>query len=169
MRRLLLIATLMIGALALPGAAAAGSQVNNFEATLTGAEEVPANASAAVGEAEFELSEDGNSLRFRLEVEDIQNAFMGHIHCGPKGVNGPIVVWLFPRPASTTGPRLSGEFEFEGTVTQKDLVPNKTCKPKAVEKFADLVSALRAGNAYANVHTNALPAGEIRGQILGED
>ena len=31
--------------------------------------------------------------------------------------------------------------------------------------FDSLVSAIRAGNAYVNVHTTANPGGEIRGQI----
>jgi hypothetical protein len=30
---------------------------------------------------------------------------------------------------------------------------------------ADIVEAVKAGNAYVNVHTVTYPAGEIRGQI----
>jgi hypothetical protein len=29
-----------------------------------------------------------------------------------------------------------------------------------------MVAAIRAGNDYANIHTKAQPAGEIRGQLL---
>jgi hypothetical protein len=32
-------------------------------------------------------------------------------------------------------------------------------------EFAELVAAIRAGRAYANVHSTLFPAGEIRGQI----
>jgi hypothetical protein len=32
-------------------------------------------------------------------------------------------------------------------------------------EFAELVAAIRAGRAYANVHSDKVPAGEIRGQI----
>jgi hypothetical protein len=39
----------------------------------------------------------------------------------------------------------------------------------AAGEFAELVRALRAGAAYANVHTTTFPAGEIRGQIEGHD
>jgi hypothetical protein len=31
--------------------------------------------------------------------------------------------------------------------------------------FADVLRAIRAGKAYANVHTSTSPGGEIRGQI----
>jgi hypothetical protein len=31
--------------------------------------------------------------------------------------------------------------------------------------LAEIIAAIRAGAAYANVHTNLSPGGEIRGQI----
>ena len=36
-------------------------------------------------------------------------------------------------------------------------------------EFGELVRALRAGAAYANVHTTGVPGGEIRGQISDDD
>ena len=35
-------------------------------------------------------------------------------------------------------------------------------------EFAELARAIQTGVAYANVHTAAFPAGEIRGQIAGQ-
>lgn len=32
-------------------------------------------------------------------------------------------------------------------------------------EFAEIITAIRAGLTYANVHTNKFPGGEIRGQI----
>lgn len=156
---------LAIAALAIPSAAVARSnEANDFEATLSGAEEVPVVVTGASGEAEFELSADGKSLHFTLEVEDIANAFMGHIHFGAAGVNGPVVVWLFPIHGCAPGPPMSGELFFEGTLTQADICPNPFIKT-----FDQLVKALRTGQAYANVHTRVHPGGEIRGQIVGDD
>jgi hypothetical protein len=164
MRRLLILAVLTIAALAVPSAAGA-AQGRNFQATLTGAEEVPVVSTIASGEAEFELNEQETALWFSIEVEDITNAFMGHIHMGAKGVNGPVIVWLFPRAANLVGPRYSGEFEFSGTITDKDLVGPANA-PKTIKALAAL---LRSGGAYANVHTNVNPGGEIRGQISSDD
>jgi hypothetical protein len=35
--------------------------------------------------------------------------------------------------------------------------------------FAEALKAIRSGFAYANVHSTKWPAGEIRGQIRGDD
>ena len=37
----------------------------------------------------------------------------------------------------------------------------------AAGELAEVIAAIRAGAAYANVHTNLSPGGEIRGQIRG--
>jgi len=39
----------------------------------------------------------------------------------------------------------------------------------APDEFAELVKALRAGVAYANVHSSVWPGGEIRGQLGDRD
>ena len=39
----------------------------------------------------------------------------------------------------------------------------------AAGEFAELLAAIRSGNAYANVHTTKYPGGEIRGQIRADD
>ncbi len=164
MRKFLIIAVVAIMALAVPSVATASRPATDFAANLSGAEEVPPVNTIASGEAEFELNRNETALHFRIEVEDITNVFMGHIHMGPRGVNGPVVVWLFPRAANLVGPRYSGSAEFSGTITAADLVG-----PLASKTIKDLADLLRRGGAYANVHTNAHPAGEARGQIFSDD
>jgi hypothetical protein len=111
-------------------------------------------------------------VSYKLFVEDIRNPFMAHIHRAAAGVNGPIVVWLFPSTAPVPGPAGVGPRDgllAEGTFTAKDLVG-----PLKNGTLADLLDAIRAGNAYVNVHTNDrtttpgpgnFPGGEIRGQL----
>lgn len=128
---------------------------------LTGADEVPANASLAQGEAFFSLNADGSAIRYRLLVANIENTLMAHIHVAPAGVNGGIVVWL--RPAGPPPQLVPGRFDgvyAEGVITAASLVGSLAGQP-----LSALLDAMRAGNTYVNVHTSQLPGGEIRGQI----
>ena len=49
------------------------------------------------------------------------------------------------------------------TTTEAALAAAKTAA--AAGDFDAVVAALRSNTAYANIHTTAFPAGEIRGQI----
>ncbi len=136
-------------------------KVKTFKAHLTGEQEVPAANTRATGQANFKLSKDGSELQFKLIVANIENVRMAHIHLAPSGVNGPVVVWLYPSgpPAALIEGRTNGILA-EGVITESSLVG-----PLSGASFEDLISALEDGNAYVNVHTNAYPGGEIRGQI----
>lgn len=56
-----------------------------------------------------------------------------------------------------------------GVIQAGDVVgPN--AQGIAPGELAELVAAIHAGAAYANMHTNKVPSGEIRGQIkLADD
>lgn len=134
---------------------------DNFTAHAQGDEEVPAVDTRAQGQAVFRLSDDGDELTYRLIVANIQDVLMAHIHRAPAGSNGPVVAWLYPAgpPPELIPGRTQGVLA-EGIVTADDLVG-----PLEGMDLGALVSELRAGNGYVNVHTDANPAGEIRGQI----
>jgi hypothetical protein len=99
---------------------------------------------------------------------------MAHIHMAGPGVNGPIVVWLFPSTAPVAGPLGSGRHDgvlAEGTITAADFVG-----PLAGQPMSALVTALNDGDAYVNIHTNDgvdgintgpgdFPGGEIRADV----
>jgi hypothetical protein len=76
----------------------------NFGTPLSADEEVPPRPSNAVGNAIFHLNAAGTALSYKLIVANIENVFQAHIHSGPSGVNGPIVVWLYPSTAPSAGP-----------------------------------------------------------------
>lgn len=144
----------------MPMAWASGHQ-SNFVAHLSGDEEVPPVDTRAQGQAKFQLSKDGSELDFKLIVANIENVTQAHIHLGPRGVNGPVVVWLYPSaPPPVLIPGRSDGVLSEGTITADDLVG-----PLDGASLADLVEAMATGNAYVNVHTSQSPAGEVRGQI----
>ena len=129
----------------------------SFKAKLTGSDEVPSVKTKAKGDIKFKLSSDGKSLSYTLHVKNILNTTAAHIHRGMKGKSGPPVANLF------TGPKKEGKFSGDlamGTLTANDLSGDLMGK-----SLDDLVQIIKAGDAYVNVHTDANPDGEIRGQI----
>jgi hypothetical protein len=173
MRKLLGVGVAGLVVLAATGLAIAGLN-RNTTTHLKGAFEVPVRDTNAQGEAIFQLSDDGTALDYKLIASNIDNAFMAHIHMAPAGVNGPIVVWLYPSTAPVPGPLGSGRHDgvlAEGTITAADFVG-----PLAGRPMSDLLAAIEGGNAYVNVHTNDgvdgintgpgdFPGGEIRGNL----
>jgi hypothetical protein len=144
---------------------------HNYRTHLTGDEEVPPNDSKGQGQAIFQVSPDGASVSFRLIASNIQNITQAHIHCGAAGVNGPVVVWLYPAPP---GPRslqlIPGRHNgvlSTGEFTNADVIarPSSAACPGGVATLDDVLAKIRAGEAYVNVHTLQFPPGEIRGQI----
>lgn len=147
---------------------AAPPDARTFGAQLTGADEVPARDTRARGAVLFQLNKAETALKFKLGVNNIDNVFAAHIHCGAAGVNAPVGVTLF---MGTPG---SGRFNgvlARGTITAPD--PGNGC---GWETLADVIAAMRSGDTYVNVHTNDgidppntgpgdFPGGEIRGQL----
>jgi hypothetical protein len=164
MRRLLAIASvLVIGAFTT--ASATASRQGPAIANLTGTQEVittgtsTPGTSLATGLATFRLSEDGQALRYRLSVSQLTGIFQAHIHLNGAGVNGPVVVFLF-KAAQPTG-EVNGLLS-QGTMTAADFVG-----PLFGHPFSELLTDIRNGDAYVNVHTLPNhPGGEIRGQVL---
>jgi len=163
MRRTSVLVVMLV--LALAPSAQAG---DNFVATLSGDQEVPARDTQAIGVATFKLRQDGAALRFKVNVANIDNAFAAHIHCSAVGVNGPVGVTLFM--GSPAGGGVNGTLAA-GTVTAPD--PGNAC---GWADLAAVLAAIGSGDTYVNVHTNDgvappntgpgdFPGGEIRGQI----
>ncbi|HZA08121.1 MAG TPA: CHRD domain-containing protein [Nitrososphaeraceae archaeon] len=128
-----------------------------FTATMTGSEEVPPKNTKATGTATFMSNTDGSSVSYKIRVASIKGVTMAHIHSGGIGKNGPVVVTLF-KSASPTG-TMNGLLS-QGTVTSTNLEG-----PLKGKTISDLIRLMNDGAAYANVHTQQNPKGEIRGQI----
>ena len=167
----------------LSGAVVTGAQgerndrdFNTIETKLSGDEEAPVmRITGAHGSANVRLSKDGQSMDFVLEVNNIENVTMAHIHMAAKGVAGPIVVWFFPSVTSTA-PLPGGGGAYEGLLAKGTFTAADLRGPLAGKSLSDLVAAIVAGNTYVNVHTDDgvapantgpgdFPGGEIRGQL----
>lgn len=142
----------------------------SFSATLSGSAEVPPVPTAATGTGTFSIS--GDQIVYTVNiVVGIENAVASHIHIAPAGENGPVRLNLCgtgdPLPACTSGTGVLVSAS-NGTVVGTPPI-----------SFDSLVSAMRSGGAYVNVHTDDgvgqpntgpgdMASGEIRGQIVAE-
>jgi len=132
-----------------------------YVASLIGFEEVPRITTQAQGQAILKLSPDGASLSYKLVVSNMQNIAQAHLHLGAMGLNGEVVVWIYPAipPAVVIPGRFDGVLA-EGTIQAINLVG-----PLAGMPLSTLVDRMNAGEVYVNIHTQQSPGGEIRGQI----
>jgi CHRD domain len=164
--------------LSLAPSGAADARSTHFGTPLSAEEEVmPAgvvNTSNAVGNTVFSLSADGTELHYKLIVANIENVFMAHLHRAAKGVNGGVIVWLYPSTAVGPGPVGGGRVQgaiAEGTIRAENLVGSLAGQP-----LSALLALLSSGDVYVNVHTNDgiaptnsgpgdYPGGEVRGQV----
>jgi hypothetical protein len=120
---------------------AAGEGGRPFTTTLTGAVEVPPGDPDGSGTAHFTLNPGQEEICFELTVSNIAPATASHIHVGPAGVAGPVVVPLTPPTSGSSS----------GCVTaDRDLI-------RAIIKNPE--------NYYVNVHNAEYPAGAVRGQL----
>jgi CHRD domain len=126
-----------------------------FTTQMSGGEEVPSVSTTSTGTAEFNLGSGG--IDYQVSVTGVSNVTSVSIHSGNVGENGPVIVTLFTPNASADS---ANDVQAGGTITSSDLEG-----PMQGKVISDLVSAMSSGVTYVNVHTQANPDGEIRGQI----
>jgi hypothetical protein len=142
------VVTGLVVALAVVGVAVADGGGRPLSTSLTGAEEAPNPGDpTASGQADLRLNQGQNEVCFSINWADVDGeVFAGHIHVGPAGSAGPIVVTLF------TG-------SFAGTDSVTDCAENVD---------AELIKAIRQDPSayYVNVHSRPnFPGGAVRGQL----
>jgi hypothetical protein len=128
-----------------------------FSAKLSGSNEVPPKSTKGTGTAEFSLGSDQKSMKYTVDVQNMDKVTMAHIHQGKQGENGPVVVVLY-KGTTPTGIK-------NGALAQGSITASQLEGPLKGKQISDLVNIIKSGDAYANVHTEQNPKGEIRGQI----
>lgn len=125
-------------------AMAATTKAQMYTAYLSGAQEVPANASTAKGYARVFINPTALTVRYTVVFSGLgSNHTAWHIHApGARGANGPVTI-DFGAASGTT----SGSVTATTAITQTQI------------------NNIRSGLAYVNVHSTGLPGGEIRGQL----
>jgi len=130
------------------------AQDQKFTASLSGDQEVPPNTSSAKGWAWFKPT--GDSVGYQVNATGLDKVSMAHIHGGKTGENGDPIAML--QIMQSSGP-------INGTLAQGNITSSDLMGSLAGKSVSDLVSKMQSGEAYVNVHTEANPNGEIRGQI----
>jgi CHRD domain len=146
--RLAVLIAVLVVAMAAASVALAGNGGRPLATSLSGAEEVPGPGDPdATGVVDLTLNQGQNRVCFDISWADVDGTvFAGHIHVGPAGVAGPIVVTLF-------------EGSFAGTDATSGCVEDVD---------AELIKAIRKDPSAYYVNVHSLPnfaGGAIRGQL----
>jgi CHRD domain len=144
MRRLTLLAALVLAVLLIAAIPVWATPRANLEASLTGQKEVPGPGDPN-GRGEADVTVYKEKVCYELEVERIKPATAAHIHRGGTSVAGDIVVEL---KAPTDG-------SSEGC--------------KAISKQLSKNLREHPSHYYVNVHNDPYPDGAIRGQLHRDD
>lgn len=134
--------TLFVAALMVAFAPAASAE-QGYKAKLDGKQEVPAVDTKASGTAKFEVKKD-MSISGSVKTEGIKG-IAAHIHEGAAGKTGGVAIPLTPK----------GD--------------NQWVVAAGAKLTSAQMDALKAGNLYVNVHSDAHKDGEIRGQLKKQD
>ncbi len=159
MRRLVFVVAVlgMLGLLAPASSAVGPDPVLKVRAgaALDGGQEVPPVATGMTGVIKVKATSE--RFRFKLMVAKNSNEiFAAHLHCAPPGSNGPVGITLFTGSFTAAQGKVAG-----GTLTSPD--PGNGC---GWADLGDAAAAVAAGETYVNVHTSAVPSGEIRGDVI---
>jgi len=165
-----LVRSLLVGIALTLAAVPMFAQGGTLVTRLRGFEEVPAISSPGGARFTGTLNDAGTELTYEISYFNTETPVtQSHIHFAQKGVNGGIMVFLCSNlgngPAGTPACP-AGNGTVSGTLHSTDVVGGASSQGIAAGEFFSLVRAIRAGIAYANVHSTAFPGGEVRGQII---
>jgi len=130
---------LTAGALILGGSAIAADKVISVK--MNGKQESPKGSPTGSGTAKITLEPSRRKICFRLAWSGIGPPTASHIHKGPRGKAGNVVVVLFGNPPA----------KHSGCVSAKRTLISAIAKTP--------------GAYYVNIHTKKYPLGAIRGQL----
>ncbi len=169
-----LLVVLAVGSYAVAGSSKDKVKTGPMSGYFEGAAGGPVS-SVATGDFEATIDDEAQEIHFTLSYSGLEDVVrQAHIHFGQRSVNGGIAIWLCetalnPRPISSPDvPECPQSGTVEATVGA-DHVVGPTGQGIAAGEFEEIVAAIRAGRAYANVHTTKFPGGEIRAQINDKD
>ena len=164
-------AALAVAAYALAGGSGPG--FNHLSATLSGYQETPSVSTAGTADFTADVAKDGQSVAWKMSYANLQgDVLQSHIHFGQRGVAGGISVFLCTNlgngPTGTQPCPGPHDGMISGTFGPSDVI-GPTAQGIAAGEWDELVHAIDAGKAYANIHSTLWTAGEIRAQLNEPD
>ena len=166
--RILISVVVAVAAFILGGLAIADSHTRNFRAGLDGYHETSLSISTnGTGSFRARLNPAGDELTYELQYSGLEggNTLFAHVHLGQMGTTGGVMFFLCGGGGQAACPNTAAT--VTGTVTAANII-GPAGQGVSPGEFQEAIEAMRAGSAYANVHTTVYPSGEIRGQINEE-
>ena len=165
-----LLAVLAVGSYAVAGGSKDNVKAGPLSGYLEGAPSGPVS-SVATGNFEATIDDEAREIQFTLSYSGLEGEIrQAHIHFGQRSVNAGISIWLCetvanPRPVGSPDvPDCPQSGTVEATVGAAHVI-GPVLQGIAPGEFEEIAAAIRAGRAYANVHTSKFPGGELRAQI----
>jgi hypothetical protein len=141
------------------------SDRNQFEADMIGHNEVPAVHTKGSGHVTLVIADDEKSISFTLTYSGLNSApLFSHVHIGQPNVNGGVSFFFCGGGSKPACPAEATTTPVTGTVVAADVAGLGTQGMPAGDLGA-VIQEIREGFAYANLHTQTSPGGEIRGQV----
>lgn len=136
-------------------AGVAASNSNRLRADMRGTNEVAAVVDLdSRGKASVRIDVDDGEVCFEVSFDRGGTANRGHIHVGPAGVNGDIVVTFFELREVPADPR-------------NDQLERRQRLSDCVDADPTILAAIKANPSgyYVNLHNSRFPGGFVRGQL----
>ena len=139
---------------------AQGQQQNasQFSANLTGDLSFPPTVTNATGTAEFTVVGDGNTMRYKIDTNNIDKVTDVYVAASSGGRYVDLVQLRSGVNEGVTGP--INETLVEGNFTASDFTGRLN-----IDQMSDLLKLMLDGNAYVRVQTTDAPLGKIVGKI----
>jgi hypothetical protein len=128
-----------------------------FTAIMSGSNEVPPVDTNATGYTSFRTAANNTVIKYKVNLTGIFNVTGAHVDFGKAGANGDMIVDLLTGSKKNS---IKQGIAIRGNITSADLTG--TLKGKTI---AELISTMKNGDTYVNIHTPTQLNGEIRGQI----
>jgi len=136
-----------------------------ISAQLNSYEETPSTlTTAGTGVFSGLVSTDETVINYQLFYTDLQGTtvLFSHIHFGKPGESGGITVFLCGGGSKPACP--AAGTVVSGSIVASDVMALAGQNLTAGD-LGSLITAIKNGFAYVNVHTDSFPTGEIRGQL----